>query len=162
MNELPSKMTVPASADNQASDGLYQRKAEAVAEVCACANLRRVTRIITRRFDEAMRSTGLRSTQMSILNEIARMGDAPVSQLAARLAMDASTLTRNLTPLEREGVIVAVKTQGGRRRRVRLTERGSEILQSAWPLWRQAQDDFEAAMGASRWAAMREGFAQLN
>ncbi|RME63236.1 MAG: MarR family transcriptional regulator, partial [Alphaproteobacteria bacterium] len=87
-----------------------QEKASAIAEVCACANLRRASRIITRRFDDAMRATGLRSTQMSILNEIARMGEAPVAQLAVRLAMDASTLTRNLTPLERDGVIAATKT----------------------------------------------------
>lgn len=154
-------MTMQASEDQKALNGPDPAKAKAIANVCACANLRRATRIITRRFDEAMRPTGLRSTQMSILNEIACMGDAPVAQLANRMAMDASTLTRNLTPLERDGVIVAVKTQGGRRRRVRLTERGQEILQSAWPLWKEAQAEFEATIGASRWEVMREGLDQL-
>ncbi len=162
MNELPNTMNMDRSAQQAAGDSVDREKAAAIRAVCACANLRRATRIVTRRYDEAMRATGLRATQMSILNEIACMGDAPVSELATRLAMDASTLTRNLTPLERDGVITALKTQGGRRRRVRLTQRGAEVLEAAWPLWREVQDAFEAQLGSESWRAMREGFTRLD
>jgi len=128
---------------------------------CACANLRRVTRVVTREFDEAMRNTGFRSTQISILIEIARMGDAPVGELARVLAMDASTLTRNLTPLERDGLIAARKTQAGRRRSVRLTPAGAAVLRTAIPLWQSAQEKFLARVPEASWSSIRTQLSGL-
>lgn len=136
---------------------------EQVIDMCACGNLRRATRIVTRRYDDAFRGTGLRSTQLTILMHIARQEEGAIlSDLSRAMAMDASTLTRNLTPLEKAGFVFAEKTPAGRRRSVRLTEKGEEILRDAMPLWEEAQTDIVSMLGKDNFERMREDLRRLN
>ncbi len=117
---------------------------------CACFNLRRVTRAVTQVYDEYLRPTGLRVTQFSVLVALRNLHQSTVNQLADKLVVDRTTLTRNLKPLEDAGL---VRTRPGEDRRVReifLTAAGEEKLQEALPLWRDAQTQMRRALGRER------------
>ncbi len=76
-----------------------------IAETCACLNVRKAARAVTQLYDEVLQPSGLRATQFNLLVAIALAGEAPVTRLADALVMDRTTLTRNLKPLESQGLI---------------------------------------------------------
>src|SRR5437870_10649312 len=98
---------------------------------CVCSTLRMVTRAVTQLYDDALRPSGLRVTQFSILATLARLGEANLRQLEARLAIDQTTLTRSLTRLERDGVIERVPHPDGRIKAMRHTAKGRRLLEIA-------------------------------
>lgn len=117
---------------------------------CACFNLRRVTRAVTQVYDEYLRPTGLRVTQFTVLVALRNLHQSTINQLADKLVVDRTTLTRNLRPLEDAGL---VRTRPGEDRRVReifLTAAGEEKLHEALPLWRDAQSQMRRALGRDR------------
>src|SRR5260370_22014537 len=70
---------------------------------CACQNLRRVTRIVTRMYDKELRKGGLELTQFGLLTALAATGEANQKRLSAGFAMDSTTLTRTLGLLRKQG-----------------------------------------------------------
>ncbi len=107
---------------------------------CACTTLRRATRALTAAYDVALAPTGLRLTQFSVLRTLARLGPVAVTRLAAEVALDRSTMGRNLDPLERRGLVsVAVGETDGRERVARITPSGEAAIAAALPAWRAAQ-----------------------
>ena len=121
-----------------------------MAASCACANLRKATRVTTQLYDATLRPSGLRATQFTLLVATRLSDTAPVTRLANELGMDRTTLMRNLRLLERQALI---RVRPGRDRRIRevvLTERGHEALARAVPLWRRAQTRVAAALGGAR------------
>ena len=107
---------------------------------CACAALRRVTRLVTAAYDAALAPTGLRITQFSVLRTLARLGPLPVTRLAAEAALDRSTMGRNLDPLERRGLVrIAVGEADQRERVAHLTDAGAAAIEAALPYWRAVQ-----------------------
>lgn len=122
-------------------------------ENCVCVNLRLVTRTMTRFFDAERRRMGVRPTQTPILRALT-FKNWGMAELSDRLAMERTTLVRNLRPLEREG-LVKVKG-GGRGGRVELmiTDKGRKKLAEAYPAWRSAQDKIVAILGKDRWTNM--------
>ena len=126
---------------------------------CLCFRSRRVSRLITRAYDDALRPLGLQATQLTLLNAVAMGGraGAPMLRIAAALAMDLSTLSRNLRPLEREGAIEIVRDESDKRVRVaRLTADGERLLAAAWPLWQQAHQSVIAALGLEGAETLRD------
>lgn len=116
---------------------------------CACHKVRMAARALTRSYDDALRSTGLRATQVSVLAAIAVDGSTSITALAEVIGMDRTTLTRNLRPLERARLI-AIGQEGARRaRRLSITPQGRARLKQAIPLWRAAQDELADQLGAS-------------
>ena len=112
-------------------------------------------RAVTRLYDDTLRSVGLRATQLAVLAAVG--GDAVVSitGLAKIMGMDRSTLTRNLAPLEREGLI-RLGVEGWRRSRtVEITKKGRSRLREALPLWEKAQETLQRRLGIRRWADIR-------
>src|SRR5215813_8788318 len=105
---------------------------------CVCSTLRMVSRAVTQLYDDALRPSGLRVTQFSILATIAHMGEANLRQLQDALAIDQTTLTRSLGLLEREGLTERVPHPDGRIRALRLATRGRRALAVARPLWARA------------------------
>jgi DNA-binding MarR family transcriptional regulator len=89
-----------------------------------------------------------------LLGAVGTQGSVAITPLAEQLAMDPTTLARNLKPLEREGLIEIAKGKDRRTRIVKLTERGQETLVSAFPLWEQAQTYVIEKVGADRQRAM--------
>jgi DNA-binding MarR family transcriptional regulator len=105
---------------------------------------------------------GIRTTQYSILSRVARQGSARISALAAELAMDRSTMSRNLAPLERMGLLEArPDPEDGRSRRIGLTAKGSAVLEAARPCWHEAQQAFDTSFGPGRSDALRAILAEL-
>ncbi len=114
---------------------------------CTAAVARRAARQLTKIYDEALRPSGLKLTQYSVLVNVARAGDLSITELADRLVMDRTTLTRNLRPLEQAKWIRIAAGPDKRSRSVVITANGRRILAEAKPLWRAAERDFRRGMG---------------
>ncbi|SHJ42929.1 DNA-binding transcriptional regulator, MarR family [Roseomonas rosea] len=121
----------------------------AVRDTCLCLHVQRAARALARRFDLALRPVGLTNGQFSLLMALNRPEPPPIGPVAHLLAMDRTTLTAALKPLEREG-LVAVETDptDRRSRRLRLTEKGEALLASALPIWRDTHAALEQGMPA--------------
>src|SRR5262249_37737240 len=123
-----------------------------VARECTSTRLRRAGRAVTAIFDQTMAEVGLRGTQFSLLTALRLAGEAPVSRLAELLELDRTTMTRNLEPLERDGLIETDPALADRRvRLVRLTEKGRKTLERGLPLWEAAQEKVIAMLGEAPW-----------
>jgi DNA-binding MarR family transcriptional regulator len=104
----------------------------------------------------------LRTTQRAILNHIARAGNPPLGALAEALVMDRGALTHNLKPLERDGLVdISVDPEDRRNRLVALTAAGRAKLAESEPLWKRAQQRFEAGFGAAKSASLRKALEYL-
>ena len=140
------------------NEHLHQPNAAQLAEIeesCACLNVRKAARAVTQLFDEVLQPTGLRSTQFPLLVVVARLREAPVTQLSRELVMDRTTLARNLKPLESQGLLTIEAGTDRRRHLVRLTERGRQALARALPSWEQAQHQVVTYLGHKQWHALR-------
>jgi DNA-binding MarR family transcriptional regulator len=114
---------------------------------CTCFNLRKATRAVTQYYDEALRPTGLRVTQFSLLGVIAICGRASITELAQEAVMDRTTLTRNLALLEQEGLIRIEPGEDARVRQVSLTPAARPRLLEAHRHWATAQAHMTEALG---------------
>ncbi|HVI61986.1 MAG TPA: MarR family winged helix-turn-helix transcriptional regulator [Bradyrhizobium sp.] len=118
--------------------------------------LRQASRHVTQFYDQLLASSGLRTTQFSILIRLRLAGPMTINALAKALVMDRTTLGRNILPLEREGLIDVVSGRADRRSKIlRLTKAGAARLRAARAGWTQAQAKFEAAFGGRRAAGLR-------
>jgi DNA-binding MarR family transcriptional regulator len=124
------------------------------ARVCACFNLRRASRAVTRLYDEVLAPGGLRATAFVALVLAHAEGQPTLPRLARALGIDRSTLTRNIKPLERDGLVQVTVAKGSRTSTISLTSKGEKALVRCVPLWKEAQTRFESRVGAERWAAM--------
>ncbi len=129
-----------------------------VLRYCGSFNLRKAARAVTQLYDDILQPTGLRSTQVVLLVALAVDSELSLARLARELVLSPSTLSRNIQPLERDGLIETYAT-GNRGRYVRLTPRGKEVLSAAVPYWRKAQESFTRRVGVKSWEDMTE---QLN
>jgi DNA-binding MarR family transcriptional regulator len=131
-------------------------------DLCHCLAIRKAARHVTGHYDRALARAGLRTTQFSILQRIARSGSRTINELAADMALDRTTMGRNLRPLERDGLIALTPDPEDRRRRaLTVTPAGITRLDEARRLWAEAQSTFEAAYGAAPSQALRETLAGL-
>ncbi len=128
-----------------------------VGKTCTANSLRRAARAVTGMFDDALRPTGLRISQLSILVALALAEEATVSRLAGMLALDRTTLTRNLAPLERRGFVETVSGGDARQRALRLTGEGRAALARALPVWRRVQGRVVSGLGDGRWRSLVQG-----
>ena len=118
---------------------------------CLCHRTRMASRAVTRFYDEMLRSTGLRATQLAVLVAVGRDEVFSITTLAKFIGMDRSTLTRNLAPLKREGLI-RVGSEGWRRSRtVEMTKKGHSRLREALPFWETAQETLRQKLGSRKW-----------
>jgi DNA-binding MarR family transcriptional regulator len=115
-----------------------------VRDACLCLHVQRAARALARRFDDVLRPLELTQGQFSLLMSLNRPEPPNVGSVAALLAMDRTTLTANLKPLERRGLVkVSVDKQDKRSRRLIITAAGRGLLVKAFPLWRQAHAETE-------------------
>jgi len=126
---------------------------------CASASLRRAARAVTRLYDAALRDSGLRATQFTLLQAVERSGPSPQARLGAFLALDPTTLTRTLRPLARAGWIRATPGRDQREVRWSLTPAGRKRLARAWPAWEQAQERLRARLRSEHWRLVVEDLA---
>lgn len=120
--------------------------------------LRRATRVVTAAYDRALAHTGITVTQYAILVRIGRSDGRRVTrtELAAQMAMDRTTFTRNLGPMERRGWVRSSAGEDDRRRKaLELTAEGRKLVEAAYPVWREAQREMVARLGTERWQELR-------
>lgn len=118
-----------------------------VRDCCLCLHVQRAARALGRRFDEALRPLGLTNGQFSLLMSLNRPEPAAMASVAALLAIDRTTLTAALKPLERRGLVKVIADRLDRRsRRLTLTAAGETLLASAMPVWEQTHREVEAQL----------------
>ena len=133
-----------------------------VRDRCLCLNLQRAARAIGRRFDEALRPLNLTNGQYSLLVSLNRPKPPRIGDVAHLLAMDRTTLTANLKPLERRGLLtVAPDPEDKRSRRLSLTDAGRELLVQAVPIWRSTHDAVDEGLRDKDGDALRRDLLAL-
>ncbi len=124
---------------------------------CNNTALRKAMRRVSQLYDTLLAPSGMKATQRSMMNQIARSGAPTVSELAAALVLDRSALAHNLKPLERDGLVtVTVDPNDKRSRVVKLTKLGEARLEDSKELWETAQRRFENAFGAKKANELRQ------
>jgi DNA-binding MarR family transcriptional regulator len=122
-----------------------------MARVCACLGFRKASRSVTQFYDHFLAPVSLRSTQLVVLLGAHVLGSSNLRSLADELAMDRSTLTRNLKPLIAQKLLRTVSAKGrGRSKSIEVTPRGQQKLIAAAPLWEQAQGSLRDRLGIER------------
>lgn len=133
-----------------------------VRDHCLCLAAQRAARALARRFDEALRPAGLTSGQFSLLMSLNRPEPPAMGSVASLLAMDRTTLTANLKPLERRGLLeIAMDPKDRRSRRLKLTPEGQAVLQDAVPIWTREHAEAEAVLAAEDLRTLRAGLRAL-
>ena len=130
--------------------------AEPAEIACVCATARMAARSLTRVYDRALEPAGIRTSQFSILARLLEEGPLSVTHLAGRLAMDRTTLARDLRPLERRGLVAVSVGVDRRVRMAELTGEGHRLVDEVRPLWKDVQRDVRAQLGRDRVARLME------
>jgi DNA-binding MarR family transcriptional regulator len=135
----------------------------AVRDHCYCLHVRRAARALARRYDEALRPVGLTSGQFSLLMSLNRAEPARIAEVAALLAMDRTTLTANLKPLQRRRLLkVSVDPDDRRGRLLKLLPAGRRLLAAALPVWQRAQKAEERRLARASPARLRADLIALS
>jgi DNA-binding MarR family transcriptional regulator len=133
-----------------------------VRDKCLCLHIQRAARVLARFFDDALRDVDLTNGQFSLLMSLNRPESPSIGSVASLLATDRTTLTAALKPLERRGLIkVVIQADDKRRRLLKLTSNGRQLLTRAVPLWRDAHAKAEAMLGESKADILRGNLEAL-
>jgi DNA-binding MarR family transcriptional regulator len=133
-----------------------------VRDRCLCFGAQRAARVLGRRFDAAFRRLGLTNNQFSLLYALSQSGGIRLSEMAAMLGADRTTLTAALKPLVRRGLLLSTPDAVDRRsRRLALTAEGERLLATALPVWRACHRDLESEIGREAVVGLRAGFDAL-
>ena len=118
-----------------------------VRDCCLCLHVQRAARVLARRFDEALRPFDLTNGQFSLMMSLNRPEPAPMAAVASLLAVDRTTLTAALKPLERRGLVKVTSDSKDRRSRLMvLTAQGMKLLASAVPVWQRTHEEVETLL----------------
>jgi DNA-binding MarR family transcriptional regulator len=133
-----------------------------VRDHCLCLHAQRAARALARRFDDALRPHGLTNGQFSLLMALNRPEPPPMGPVAAVLAMDRTTLTAALKPLERRGLVAIEADPRDRRGRLlRLTPEGRRLLTDAFPIWRETHEKIDRQLSGVDMAVLRAGMLAI-
>jgi DNA-binding MarR family transcriptional regulator len=134
-----------------------------VRNACLCLHVQRAARALARRFDEVFRPLDLTHGQFSLLTSLNRPAPPSIGSVAALLAMDRTTLTANLKPLERRGLVkVSVDRDDRRSRRLTITTAGRTLFAKAYPLWRRTHATIEQQVTGCRPNNLRDALRALS
>jgi DNA-binding MarR family transcriptional regulator len=134
-----------------------------VRDHCLCLHVQRAARALARRFDEAFRPLGLTNGQFSLLMSLNRPEPPAMGPVANLLAMDRTTLTAALKPLERRGLVRIAKDQSDRRNRTLiLTAKGRDLLARAMPIWQHTHAEIERPLSGAQLDELRSGLMAVS
>ena len=136
--------------DNNTSSSI-----DTISRTCIAVRLRLLNRVVTNLYDEALRPLGLKVSQLNILIVTAKLGLARPAQVCDILQLDASTLSRNVKPLQAHGWLEVVPDEDARAQPFRLTPQGNRLIEKAVPAWEEAQRQATELLGS-------EGIALLD
>jgi DNA-binding MarR family transcriptional regulator len=142
----------------------FSQLARKIAKECPGMRIRQASRLLTRVYDESLRPLSIQESQLSVICAVAIFGEngATMGALADALVMDRTTLTRNVVPLEKAGLLrVARSAEDARTRLIVLTKAGERMIESAYPLWEEAQKRIRKTLGPDRFEALRGQLAEV-
>ena len=126
---------------------------------CVCLNLRKMSRVITRMYDEALKPSDLRSTQLPVLVTLVSVGSMTINDLADDLVMDRTSLSRLLRPLVTRGLVKMTPGEDRRTRELSITPRGREAVATAIPMWDKVQDEVLGRLGQDCWQDLKDNLS---
>ena len=133
----------------------------AIIEVCLCHHLRRTARVASRAYDRALRPLGIKASQFNVLVAIAAAAPETPRRLASRLAMERTTVIRNLKPLMALGFVRLDPSEADGVERLTLTPAGENLLARAGTAWRAAQSALIQRLGATRAGTLLQALAAI-
>lgn len=134
-----------------------------VRDTCLCLHLQRAARAVARRFDAALRPLDLTNGQFSLLMSLNRPEPPTMGSVSSLLAMDRTTLTAALKPLERRGLVrIVVDATDKRSRRLVLTPEGNALLVAAMPIWRRTHAELDQLLARSSPDRLRADLVALS
>src|SRR3954471_23802859 len=128
---------------------------DTISRTCIAVRLRLLNRVVTNLYDDALRPLGLKVSQLNVLIVTAKLGLARPAQVCDVLQLDASTLSRNVRPLQAKGWLEVVPDEDARAQPFRLTLQGKRLIEKAVPAWEEAQRQAAELLG-------QEGIALLD
>ena len=134
---------------------------DTIARTCIAVRLRLLNRVVTNLYDDALRPLGLKVSQLNVLIVAAKLGLARPAQVCDILQLDASTLSRNVKPLQAHGWLEVVPEEDARAQPFRLTAKGKRLIEKAVPAWEQAQRQAEELLGADGVALLTRAAGKL-
>lgn len=137
------------------------RTAATVLAECTGARVRTLNRVVTRIYDDRLRSLGIKFSQLNILMAITARGPMAPNEIAGPLKFEKSTLSRNLRILEDRGWIDSRPAESGNRVVLASTAAGRRLVRKAGPLWREAQEEVGSILGKQTTDAIRRAFERL-
>src|SRR5216684_2024684 len=139
-----------------------EQRADVLFELpCACQNLRRLSRVVTRIYDQELRRAGLEITQFGLLTALAAVGEANQKRLSAGFAMDSTTLTRTLGLVLKQGWVRVRRGKDRRERLFRLTQAGKRKMAEAQRYWERAEQRLRTELGDEGWKSMRQAVSRI-
>jgi DNA-binding MarR family transcriptional regulator len=133
-----------------------------VKDHCICLHAQRAARALARRFDKALKPFGITNGQFSLLMSLNRPEPPPVSAVADLLAMDRTTLTAALKPLERDGLLKVIPSEKDRRARLLLlTDAGLDVLARALPVWTSEHEALDTEMPQGDMDRLRQDLRRI-
>jgi DNA-binding MarR family transcriptional regulator len=137
----------------------YERIAR-LSSACICNNLRRAARLVTNYYDKLLEPAGLRVSQATVLVVLYLGGVQTINEMAEKLELDRTTLTRNLKPLAQQGLLTIVPGSDQRTRVVSLTSEGEAALLNVLPLWEQTQSYMVEGIGEANASLLLEQLSE--
>lgn len=128
---------------------------------CTCFNTRKAARVVTEFYDRALAPSGVTAPQFTLLGAVTMLGPGPILRLAENLALDRTTLTRNLKILQKHGWVTLTPGEDRRERVVDLTEEGKAAFDRTLPYWNKAQSKVEETLGEETWRRLHDDLAKL-
>ncbi len=128
---------------------------------CACLAVRKAARAITQFYDSYIQSFGLKPTQHSLLLAVYIADGVTISGLAHFMVMDRTTLTRNLKPLEKEGLLTVKPGQDKRTKKIIITRKGVNLLKKVTPAWESAQQELNRCIGNEKFGHLLKDMADI-
>ena len=143
------------------AEALKQDRLTLSALPCACANLRRAARAVTRLYNRELLSDGIEITQFTLMMALKQVGEISQGELGEILALDSTSLTRMLKLLKGHGWVQAKEGDDRRFRLFRLTKAGREKFQQCVPRWKHAQGQLRAALGEKTMGELGAALAEI-
>lgn len=140
---------------SKAMKSLSLEKRRNVAKNCVHYNLKRAVRVATQQYDEALKPTGLHVTQFTLLVSISLLAPASMSGIAEKLSLDQTTLSRNVQPLIKKGLLnLKLSPSDNRTRFITLTDKGETVIAEAYPKWLTAQRSLTKVLGRASYTQL--------
>jgi len=128
---------------------------------CIASRIRQLNRVMTALYDDALRGAGLTGNQLNVLVFVSQHGFPTAGALARHMQMDASTVSRTIERMRKDGLLLIQEGKDARTRELRLSEKGESMILKAIPSWRKAQKQAQALLGTFRAGAIASAVRNL-